>query len=207
VEVRLKQTRLFAIRLAILAAVFSSLCGFAPAQQQIDVAFGMNTLTAPPASEATGNHTPQSLTGGAYPSFSADVLIFKNIGFQGEFAWKASRGVWQDVQPYRPMFYDFNAIYVPKLADRTYLELLAGLGSEATRFYQPFQICDFNTCKNFVTINHFMGHFGVGIKAYPFKNFFVRPEAHLYLVNDNQEFSSGRAVRYGVSLGYTFGRR
>ncbi len=206
-QVRLKQTRLFSIRLAILAAVFGSLCGFASAQQQIDVAFGMNTVTAPSASEATGNHTPQSLTGGAYPSFSADVLIFKNIGFQGEFAWKASRGVWQDVQPYRPMFYDFNAIFVPKIADRTYLELLAGLGSEATRFYQPFQICDFNTCKNYVTINHFMGHFGVGLKLYPFKNFFVRPEAHLYLVNDNQEFSSGRAVRYGVSIGYTFGAR
>jgi hypothetical protein len=26
-------------------------------------------------------------------------------------------------------------------------------------------------------------------------------------VNDNQEFSSGRAVRYGISVGYTFGRR
>jgi len=206
-QVRLKQTRLFSIRLAILAAVFGSLCSFASAQAQIDVAFGVNTVTAPSASEATGNHTPQSLTGGAYPSFSADVLIYKNIGFQGEFAWKATRGDWQGVQPDRPMFYDFNAIFVPKIADRTYMELLAGIGSEATRFYQPFQICDFNTCKNFVTINHFMGHLGVGLKLYPVKNFFVRPEAHLYLVNNNQEFSSARAVRYGVSIGYTFGGR
>ena len=136
-EVCLKQTRLFSIRLAILAAVFGSLCSAASAQQQIDVAFGMNTLTAPPASEATGNHTPQSLTGGAYPSFSADVLIFKNIGFQGEFGWKATRGDWQGVQPYRPMFYDFNAIFVPKLADRTYLELLAVLGRRRRAFTNP----------------------------------------------------------------------
>ena len=204
----MKRTSLISARLAVLAcAAFFALSISAAAQPQIDVAFGMNTVTAPSANEATGNHTPQSLTGGAYPSFSADVLIFKNIGVQGEFAWKASRGIWQDVQPYRPMFYDFNAIFVPKIASRTYLELLAGIGSEATRFYQPFQVCDFNTCKNFVTINHFMGHFGVGLKAYPFKNFFVRPEAHLYLVNDNQEFSSGRAVRYGISIGYTFGGR
>jgi hypothetical protein len=105
------------------------------------------------------------------------------------------------------MFYDFNALYMPKLADRTYLELLAGLGAQATRFYQPNQICDTFTCRNFVTINHFMGHFGIGLKAYPFGNFFVRPEAHLYLVNDNQEFSSGRAVRYGLSIGYTLGHR
>ena len=201
-------TRLFFTRFAILAcAVVLVFSCSALAQQQIDVAFGINTLTAPSANEASGNHTPQSLTGGAYPSFSADILFFKNIGVQGEFAWKASRGNWLGVQPYRPMFYDFNAIYAPKLADRTYLELLAGIGSEATRFYQPFQICDFNTCKNFVTINHFMGHFGVGMKVYPARNFFVRPEAHLYLVNDNQEFSSGRAVRYGISIGYTFGAR
>lgn len=188
----------------LAALVWSSA---AAAQQQIDVAFGVNTTTAPGASEADDSHTPQSLTGGAYPSFSADVLFYKNLGFQGEFAWKASRGVWQGVQPYRPFFYDFNAIYVPKLANRTYLELMAGLGSEATRYYQPFQTCDFYTCKNYVTINHFMGHFGVGMKVYATRNLFVRPEAHLYLVNDNQEFSSGRAVRYGVSVGYTFGGR
>ena len=195
--------RSFIISCAFVAAV----CSFASAQQQIDVAFGLNTITAPSANEANGNHTPQSLTGGAYPSFSADVVFYKNLGIQGEFAWKATRGDWQGIQPDRPMFFDFNAIYAPKLADRTYMELLAGLGSEATRFYQPTQICDFNTCKNFVTVNHFMGHFGVGLKVYPTRNFFVRPEAHLYLVNNNQEFSSARAVRYGVSLGYTFGAR
>jgi len=195
-------------RLAVLAcATVLVLCVCSAAQPQIDVAFGLNTVTAPSANEADNSHTPQSLTGGAYPSFSADVLFFRNIGVQGEFAWKASRGDWQGVQPYRPMFYDFNAIFVPKIANRTYLEMMAGIGSEATRFYQPFEICDFNTCKNFVTINHFMGHFGVGLKAYPFKNFFVRPEAHLYLINNNEEFSSGRAVRYGVSIGYTFGGR
>lgn len=196
------------VRLILMGSVLSLiLCGLASAQQQIDIGFGLNTITAPSANEASGNHFPQSLTGGAYPSFSADILFYKNFGFQGEFAWKASRGIWQDVQPYRPFFYDFNAIYAPKLADRTYIELLAGLGSEATRYYQPFQTCDFYTCKNYVTINHFMGHFGVGLKMYPGRNFFVRPEAHLYLVNDNQEFSSARAVRYGVSIGYTFGGR
>jgi len=204
----LKHPNLLSACVVMLACtIFLSLAGSASAQQQIDFAFGINTLTAPSANEASGNHFPQSLTGGAYPSFSADVILFRNIGFQGEFAWKASRGIWQGVQPYRPMFYDFNAIYAPKLADRAYMELLAGLGSEATRYYQPFQTCDFYTCKNYVTINHFMGHFGVGLKLYPARNFFVRPEAHLYLVNDNQEFSSGRAVRYGVSIGYTFGRR
>ena len=50
-----------------------------------------------------------------------------------------------------------------------------------------------------------MGHFGGGIKLFPFGNFFIRPEVHLYTVRNNNEFSSGRAVRYGISIGYTLG--
>ncbi|MBI3645894.1 MAG: hypothetical protein HY233_08015 [Acidobacteriales bacterium] len=203
----MNQTKLLSARLMIFAcAAILALSSSAPAQQ-MDVAVGMSTVTAPSASEAQGNHAPQSLTGGAFPSFSADILLFKNFGVQGEFGWRATRGQWLGVQPFRPMFYDFNAIFVPRLAERTYLELLAGLGSQATRFYQPTQVCDPFACRNFVTVNHFMGHFGVGLKVYPARNFFVRPEAHLYLVNDNQEFSSGRAVRYGISIGYTFRNR
>ena len=34
--------------------------------------------------------------------------------------------------------------------------------------------------------------------------FFVRPEARLYLVNNNVDFSSPRVTRYGLSIGYTF---
>ena len=203
----MKHTKLFSASLTLLACVYClSLSGLASAQQ-FDVAFGVNTTTAPSGNEASGNHLPQSLTGGAYPSFSADALLFKNIGVQGEFGWRASRGQYLDVQPYRPMFWDFNAMFLPKVADRTYFELLAGLGSESTRYYQPFQTCDLYTCRNYITINHFMSHFGVGLRLYPTRNFFVRPEAHLYLVNDNQEFSSARAVRYGISIGYTFGAR
>jgi hypothetical protein len=204
----LNQTKPYSAFYAILACMFLvTVTSLAASAQQLDVAIGFNTVTAPSANEANGNHQPQSLTGGLYPSFSADALLFKNFGVQGEFGWRGSRGQYQGVQPYRPMFWDFNAMFLPKVADRTYFELLAGLGSESTRYYQPFQVCDFYTCRNYVTINHFMGHFGVGMRLYPVRNFFVRPEAHLYLVNDNQEFSSARAVRYGVSLGYTFGGR
>jgi len=181
-----------------------------PAQaQRMDFAVGFNAMTAPPASDAEGNHAPVSLTGGLYPSFSAGFVMFKNLGFQGEFAWRGGRADWRGVQPYRPMFYDFNAMYQPRIAKGIYFEGLAGIGGMSTRFYTPTEICDPFVCHNYVTVNHFMGHFGAGIKAYPSKKIglFVRPEAHLYLIHDNQEFSSGRAVRFGISLGYTFGER
>ena len=171
--------------------------------QQVDFAFGMGTVNAPDASQAGSNYSPVSLTGGAYPSFSGDVLIHKRVGFQGEIAWKASRAIYPGPEiPYRPLFWDFNAIYAPKLASHAELELLGGIGAESTRFYVG-TTCGAFSCSNFQSINHFMGHFGAGIKLYPARNFFIRPEAHLYLVHNNQEFSSARAVRYGVSIGYT----
>src|ERR1041385_1461972 len=81
----------------------------------------------------------------------------------------------------------------------------AAIGWESLRFYQPFfNGSGFTGCSNFVSSNHFMGHFGGGLRYYFKGHFFVRPEAHVYLIRNNVEFSSPLATRVGVSLGYTF---
>jgi hypothetical protein len=200
----LKQTLHVATFLFSACAAIVALSTVASAQQ-VDFAFGMSTVNAPDASQANGvDHQPVSLTGGAYPSFSGDVLIHKRIGFQGEIAWRASRAIYPGPEiPYRLLFWDLNAIYAPKVASHTELELLGGIGAESTRFYVGTFCNGLFNCSNFQSSNHFMGHFGAGIKLYPARNFFIRPEAHLYLVHNNLEFSSARAVRYGVSIGYT----
>jgi Outer membrane protein beta-barrel domain len=172
--------------------------------QQFDAAFGVGTLTAPSASNATGNHAPVSLTGGAYPVFSADILLKRQFGVSGELAWRASQNLYAGFAPYRPLLYDFNGIYVPKLGKHAAGELSAGIGWESLRFYQGFTSCGAISCTDFVSSNHFMGHFGAGLRYYFHGHFFVRPEADLYLVRNNQEFSSPRATRFGVSLGYSF---
>lgn len=172
--------------------------------QQFDVAFGVGTLTAPSASSASGNHQPVSLTGGAYPVFSANLLLTRQFGVSGELAWRGSRNLYAGFQPYRPLFYDFNGLYAPKLGKSATAELSAGIGWESLRFYQGTIVCSAITCTDFVSSNHFMGHFGAGLRYYLRGHFFVRPEADLYLVRNNQEFSSPRATRFGVSLGYTF---
>ncbi len=172
--------------------------------QNFNVGFGVGTLIAPSASSATGDHAPVSLTGGAYPAFSAALLLKHQFGVSGELSWRASRNLYAGFQPYRPLLYDFNGIYSPKLGKRAAAELMAGIGWESLRFYQGFTSCGAISCTDFVSSNHFMGHFGAGIRYYFYGHFFVRPEAHLYLINNNQEFSSPRATRFGVSLGYTF---
>jgi hypothetical protein len=162
-------------------------------------------MTAPSASSASGNYSPQSLTGGAYPIFSGDVIFYKHqFGISGDVAWKASRGNYLGIYPYRPIFYDFNAIWVPSGLKRVAPQLEAGIGAESIRFYQNFFVCGFSGCTNYSSSNHFLGHFGGGLRLYVKGNFFVRPEAHLYLVHNNLEFSSGRTTRFGVSIGYTF---
>jgi hypothetical protein len=189
--------------------VIAGLCVFfltrTPAQaQEFDAAIGVGTLTAPSASSASGNYAFESLSGGAYPSFSGDFLFKGRLGVQGEVAWRASRALYGGFQPYRPIFWDFNGIYVPKLGKFAAAELMAGIGVESLRAYQGFTSCGFTGCTDYSSTNHFMGHVGGGLRLYAHGHFFVRPEAHLYLVHNNVEFSSGRATRFGISLGYNF---
>jgi hypothetical protein len=172
--------------------------------QEFDAAIGAGTVVAPSASGATGNHAPVTLGGGTYPVFSADLLLKRNFGVSGELAWRASRNIYASIQPERPLFYDFNGIYAPKIGRHAGAELMAGVGWESIRFYQPFTTCGAISCTNFVSSNHFMGHFGGGLRYYFHGHFFVRPEAHLYVIRNNQEFSSPVATRVGISLGYTF---
>jgi hypothetical protein len=171
--------------------------------QQFDAAFGVGTVTAPSGTVPDSGNTTVSARGGAYPAFSADLLVKHNFGFSGELAWRASRGLYGGQLPYRPLFYDFNGIYAPKLGKHFGAEVMAGIGWESLRFYQPFITCSF-TCTDFVSSNHFLGHVGAGIRYYFWGHLFIRPEAHLYLIHNNVEFPSSQVARFGMSIGYTF---
>ncbi len=203
----MKKTLRVVLLSAFASAVLAAFPNFAHAQR-IDVAFGMSTIDAPGASTANGvDHQQVSLTGGTYPGFSADFLFFHNLGIGGEIYWKASQGDYPltvPPTPYRPLFYDFNAVYSPRLARHVYAEVVGGIGAQSTRFYCGISCYDPYSGTTYASVNHFMADFGGGIKFYPKGGWFIRPEARVYLVNNNQEFSSPRATRYGISIGYTF---
>jgi hypothetical protein len=198
----LKQILRIAILLTFAASGLTALIGSAQAQK-VDVAFGISTVEAPQA-----NSVGPSLTGGTYPGFSGDVLLWHNFGIGGEIFWKASQSVFNSSLfgpiPYRPLFLDVNGMYVPKIASHTYLELSAGIGAMDTRQYCNGCGNGYNT--NYSSDKHFMGDFGAGLKIYPIGGFFIRPEAKLYLVANNQLFSSSYSTRFGASIGYTFGK-
>lgn len=187
------------MRVALLLSFFCTAIFATLAQaQQIDVAGGISTIFAASDSLATGNHQPETMDGGPYPVVSADVLFHGHTGVQGEYAWRWSQGTYAPGQldiPFRPIFWDINAIWAPKIMNRISAEVSAGLGRQTTRFYSG---------SNYATSNHLMADGGIGFKLYAWHHFFFRPEARFYLVHNNLEFSSDHALRYGMSIGYTF---
>jgi hypothetical protein len=194
-------------KLSLIAVLFLfCLSETAAHAQQIDAAFGVGTITSGSSTTTNGIFYP-SLTGGAYPSFSADFLLLHRVGIEGDIAWRASQGLYGGFQPYRPIFYSFNAIWAPKLAKPVTAELIAGIGGESLRFYTPYLNCGYTGCAPYLSSNHFMGDFGGGIRAYFWRDAFIRPEVRLYLINNNIEFSHNYATRYSISLGYSFGGR
>jgi hypothetical protein len=171
-----------------------------PAQaQQFDLAFGFSGLTGPPSTA-----TLQTIGGGAYPTFGLDFLFYHNLGVGFNASFRAKQNLYQGFQPFRPYFYDVDAVYAPPLGKRAQAELSAGIGAESIHFYTPFVSCSFTGCTDFVSSNHFLGQFGAGLRLYATSKIFIRPEVHWYLVHNNFEFTGARATRFGVSIGYSF---
>lgn len=172
--------------------------------QQFDVAFGLGGLSAPSTTSTTPNSVSVSEGGGVYPAFSGDFLFKKHFGVGAEVSWRATQTNYAGLAPYRPLFYDVDAVYVRGVS-RASAELLAGIGAESLRFYQPYFVCGFTGCTNYTSSNHFMGVLGGGLRLYVWGHMFVRPEVRAYLIHNNVEFNSNHAIRYGASIGYTFG--
>ncbi len=173
--------------------------------QQIDIGFGLSGIHSP-STGSTSVFSAPSQGGGVYLGFNGDFLLKKNFGVGGEINWRATQAIYNGYQPYRPLFWDFNGIWLPHLAKHVTGELQAGIGVESIRFYNNYYTCSYITgCTNYTSSNHFMGDFGGGIRFYPHGNFFVRPEARFYLIHNNVEFNSNHLTRYGVTIGYTFG--
>ncbi len=202
-----------AILMAFACAALASFSNFAQAQK-IDIGFGVSTTIAPNASFVSGVENAPSLKGGAFPGVSGDVLFWHNLGFGAEVFWRAGStncavslcGLDSGIT-YRPVFYNFNAVYSPKIAPHAYLELVGGIGALDTHFSQCSGVG--SSCGGSQLIsssNHFDVDLGGGIKLYPLHGgLFIRPEARFYWVNNGTaDYSSNHSSRVGATIGYTF---
>jgi hypothetical protein len=142
-------------------------------------------------------------------NLGADVILHKRIGFGFDANWRASQGEYggSGGQPFRPILFDFNAIYQPRLGKKAGLDFMGGIGWQSTRFYgyTPTSNCVyFGQC--YLSSNHFLVDVGAGIRYYFWGHVFVRPEIRYYKVHNNEaDFTSGNLVHVGASIGYTIG--
>ncbi|MGC8883210.1 MAG: outer membrane beta-barrel protein [Bryobacteraceae bacterium] len=187
------------------------------AQQSLDVYFGTvtNTVKAretPIDTFGTGSlFAPPKMTG-AFPKFGANLKLNSWLGIGGEMSWRASKGGYAGLT-YRPIFYDFYAMYTPPAKSKWFVpELQAGLGGANFRFYYDQRLCNaFTGCRTSSALvgtdNKFTTHFGGGVKMFVYRNWYVRPEFKLRWVNDLFQFGRNWVPEYGASVGYTFGGR
>lgn len=198
-------------KLALFATVFSILllANLASAQQA-DAMLGFGTVTSPGASSCS---SPSSLNficpekGGLYPNLGVDVIFHRRVGFAFDVAWRGRQGNYGgEGLPYRPIIFDFNGVYQPRLSKKAGIDLMGGIGWQSTRFYSQNYTCSYFSCTNYVSTNHFLVDVGGGIRYYVWGHVFVRPEVHYYKIfNNTTDFTSGNVVRLGGSIGYTIG--
>lgn len=175
--------------------------------QQLDVGAGGNTLWSFKNTTASTGFLPPPEKGGTYPSIFAQYAVKKHIGVAAEFSFRYHEGIYNGLQPYRPFLYDVNAVYAaPHLAKKTTGDFMAGVGGETLLFYNSYGACRIPTggCRTYLNANHFLIHAGAGVRYYFWRDFFLRPEVHWYIIPNNYEFHSNNVFRIGASIGRTW---
>lgn len=194
--------------LATIVAVF--LLANVATAQQADAMLGFGTVLSPGA-DACGASSSINFTcperGGLYTNIGADVILHKRMGFGFDATWRSLGNFAGSGETYRPILFDFNGVYQPKLSKKVGADLFGGIGWQTTRFYgyQPTSNCVyFGAC--YTSTNHFLVDLGAGLRYYVWGHVFVRPEARYYHILNNEDvFSSGNVLRVGASIGYTIG--
>jgi hypothetical protein len=200
-------------KLAFLVTIFAvfALSDLASAQQG-DAAIGFGTLLAPGASSCGYNGSEGTFAcpekGGLYPTIGGDAIFHKRFGIGGDITWRGGQGNYAGLGvPYRPILFDINGVYQPRLGKKAGLDLVGGIGWQTTRFYSfnnSTSCIYFSACYN--SYNHFLVDVGAGIRYYVWGHVFLRPEVRYYhIVNNTDVFNSSDIVRVGASIGYTIG--
>src|SRR6202049_2200850 len=127
----LKTSAAAVITSACVVLLFASL-GHA---QQTDFTVGANAVLSSTYNSASQTFLPPAEKGGTYASVSADILFKNRVGFNGEVAIRAKQGLYNGYQGFRPVFYDFNGVFAPRIARKVSAELMAGVGGESIVFY------------------------------------------------------------------------
>jgi Outer membrane protein beta-barrel domain len=189
----------------LFATVFATFAG----AQQFNIAAGASITLASTYNGSSQVFRPPAENEGTYPHVSLAVLLHKHLGVNGEVAIRQDQGIYNGFQKFRPILYDFNAVYATHLARNTNVDFMAGVGGESVRFDAPVGNCTYAAgCPIHISDNHFLVHVGADLRYYLWRSIFVSPEIHYYrILNNTVDFNSDNLFRAGASVGYSFGSR
>jgi hypothetical protein len=181
---------------------------------QANAYFGLGTATADSNGQAIDPfgigrtfNTPR-LTG-LFADVGGSLMLTPHFGAGAQISWRAGEGNYAGLN-YRPMFYDFNAIWQPVKTRHFVPELQAGLGGARLRFSANTQQCDQLVGCSTVSLgeessNHFATHVAAAVRLYATPHIFVRPAVDVHWVNNNFQFGSNWVPQYSIGVGYSFG--
>jgi hypothetical protein len=184
------------------------------AETRLDGYFGMGTATVGATQEVidffdsgVGQATPSM--DGVFGTVGLALMLKHSLGFGGQATFRFRQGDFAGLG-YRPVFYDFNAIWTPELAKRVMPEFQAGLGGVSMRFYdQTTQYYDYNTGRytSFLgSTRHFQLHAAAGLRFFISDRVFIRPALDYHWVKGFTWFKSNSVPSYSLSIGFTSGR-
>jgi hypothetical protein len=182
--------------------------------QSAGVLFGIGTATDGSNGQSLdtlGDTGPK--LGGVFATFGGDVMFRPTLGFGAEYSFHATQTNYAPGAGvnFRPVFYDFNAIWHPlPKSPRIVPEFQGGLGGTDLKFYETETECDVagvcTTLNQYIaSSNHFQLHFSGGVRLYVTPSVYIRPQVDVHWVNNFQEFGSSWVPEYSVAVGYSFG--
>lgn len=206
------------IRVSILA--LSGILAAIPAahaqQGTINAYYSVGTATDSSSNQqidtfGTGSPFTTPKLGGLFSDIGASIGLTNHWGIGGDLSWRDSRAAYAGLQ-YRPLFYNFDAIYTPGKSKRFVPEFRGGLGGVSVGYSFNQTLCDqFVGCstanQGVESSHHFQVHMEVAARYYVHKNLFLRPAVEAHYVNNFFQFGSNWVPQYSMGIGYTFGNR
>lgn len=210
------QTKTITNTILVSLIFFTGLAETGRAQTpQVNAYFGLGSATDSSNGQqintfGTGTlYTTPRITG-LFADIGAGLMLTPHYGFGGEYSWRTSEGPYAGLT-YRPVLYDFNAIWDPAGSTRKLVpEFQAGLGGAAIRFYSSSTTCDqFVGCSTsnvaLESADHFQLHFSGALRYYVTPHFFLRPAVDAHWVKNLTQFGSNWMPEYTLGAGFSFG--
>jgi hypothetical protein len=187
----------------------------ANAEGRFDGYFGLGTMqvgsnNALYQNSNTGEIGSAPHMGGVFGTIGGGLMLTPTYGFGAQVAFRFTKGEYA-IYGYRPIFYDFNGIYTPRIGKIVLPEFQAGFGGVNLRFYDASNpYLDNNTGKvsTFAgSANHFQLHASAGLRFKFKSHVWLRPQVDYHWVNNFEQFGSNNVLGYSLAIGFSAGER